>query len=151
MSKPKHPELQGSGDQVIIIDNIATKLIALIEAGNVFTLGVVDQEMNMIYLVNPQIHYNLVGDPIKIIGNMSDCKGEFTQVRITISALCVFTSIKKKEDHNLPAVLSEILDPKLLDGTDWHNHQDKDTLAVVVCPIWILFYHGDPLAYGKLD
>ena len=71
-SKPRHPEVTGSPAQVSIITGLSAHVVTQIKAGNVATLGTTNCNTEMTYIVFPQVHSDLDGNPIEIIGNVSD-------------------------------------------------------------------------------
>jgi hypothetical protein len=55
------------------------------------------------FLYAPQIHFNLAGDPIAFIGNLSNKMGKFSLIKIDVTSICLFPYIKDKAsmDANL--------------------------------------------------
>ena len=77
-SIPKRPDITGKPDQVFQFENFMDHLIGGIRAGTIAALGtVVPGSLSLQYLYAPQLHCNLSGKPIAIIGNCSNKPGEF--------------------------------------------------------------------------
>ena len=69
-SIPKRPDITGKPDQVFQFQNFMDHLIGGIRAGTIAALGtVVPGSLSLQYLYAPQLHCNLSGKPIAIVGN----------------------------------------------------------------------------------
>ena len=72
-------------------------LIGGIRAGTIAALGtVVPGSLSLQYLYAPQLHCNLSGKPIAIIGNCSNKPGEFTMIKIDVASIRDFPLFKDK-------------------------------------------------------
>ncbi len=70
-SIPKRPDLMGKPDQVFIFTNFMDHLIGGIKAKTITALGTVAPgSLGLQYLHAPQLHCNLSGKPVAIIGNI---------------------------------------------------------------------------------
>ncbi len=104
-SIPKRPDLTGKPDQVFKFKNFMDHLIGGIRAVTIAALGtVVPGSLSLQYLHAPQLHCNLSGKPVAIVGNCSNKPGEFTMIKIDVASIRVFPLFKDKK--TMDAVLS---------------------------------------------
>jgi hypothetical protein len=76
------------------------------------------------YLYAPQIHFNLAGKPIAIIGNSSNKKGEFSLIKIDVMSICLFPYIKDKATMDVSLNHGDDLPKELLFKTNWNDFKD---------------------------
>ncbi len=99
----KRPNITGALDQVFEFDNFMDRLIGGIIANTISAIGTI----NPLYVPNsfipPQIHFNLAGNPIAFIRNLSNKTGQFSLIKINVTSICLFPYIKDKAtmDANL--------------------------------------------------
>ena len=86
-SSPLRQEVTGAQAQVFAMSNYTEAVIDTITAGNVSALGAIDNNSMFVYIHMPMIHRSLTGQPLEIVGNLSDVQGEYTIVKIPIVAL----------------------------------------------------------------
>jgi hypothetical protein len=80
---PKHPRVtRAPPNQALLFTNDFTKSFPkLIKIMTIATLGTITPGLSALqYLLDPQIHYDLLGAPITIIVNACNKKGEFNLV-----------------------------------------------------------------------
>ena len=84
------------------------------------------------YLYAPQVHYDLSGTPLAIIGNSSNKKGEFNLIKIDMASfrLFAFVDAKSSIDQNLSH--GDKIPTKYLSNTqDWKDFTDPLVRALV--------------------
>jgi hypothetical protein len=95
-SFPKRPDITGAPDQVFKFDNFSDRLIGGIKANTISTIGTINPgSLCNQFLYAPQIHFNLAGEPIAFIGNLSNKMGEFSLIKIGIRPIHLFPYIKE--------------------------------------------------------
>jgi len=149
-SKTKHPDATGSVEQVIVIQDIPDHIVKVVKSGNVAALATTNCDTELLYIVNPQVHYDLHGNPIEIVGNMSDIQGEFTMAKAGLTTMGSFVTFHKGDNHKSPHVCGEVVEKKYVDQTALKGQQGCDALQAAVLPTWIAIYHGQPLVSGEI-
>ncbi len=72
-SFPKRPNIKGAPDQVFKFNNFLDRLIGGIKVNTISAIGTINKgSLCTQFLYAPQIHFNLAGNPIAFIGNLSD-------------------------------------------------------------------------------
>jgi hypothetical protein len=100
-SFPKRPDITGAPDQVFKFNNFLDRLIGGIKANTMSAIGTINPgSLCTQYLHAPQIHFNLAGEPIAFIGNLSNKMGEFSLIKIDVTSICLFPYIKDKATMN---------------------------------------------------
>jgi hypothetical protein len=100
----KRPNITGAPDQVFKFDNFLDCLIGGIKANTISAIGTINPgSLCTRFLYAPQIHFNLVGNPIAFIGNLSNKMGKFSLIKINVTSIRLFPYIKDKAtmDANL--------------------------------------------------
>ncbi len=96
-SIPKRPDITGKPDQVFHFENVMDHLIRGIRAGTIAALStVVPGSLSLQYLYAPQLHYNLSGKLIAVIGNCLNKPGKFTMIKIDVASIRAFPLFKDK-------------------------------------------------------
>jgi hypothetical protein len=149
-SKPKWANINGYIDQAFSPNtSLMTHLIGVINAGTIATIGTVSLVSTTLqFVLAPQIHTDLGGNPIAIIGNSPNKFGEFSCVKIDIMALQLFPYIFTKEllaavphgDHALPA--------DILVDTNWSAFTDP--LHGSLIPNFFFLYFGQAIPQGEI-
>ena len=87
----------GKPDQVFMFSNFMDHLIGGIRAETIAALGtVVPGSLSLQYLHAPQIHCNLSGKPVAIVGNCLNKPGKFTMIKIDVASIRAFPLFKDK-------------------------------------------------------
>ena len=149
LSKEKRPEVDGSTNQMFGKHGKAT-IIKRIEQNLLAAIGMVTENARLQYLFNPHIHYDIDGNPSKIIGNASNEKGEFTLLEIDIkSSLTYFTAVKINDRAPAGTEGPSPLPQVLCEGTKWATN---DTESVIICSLCKLFpvFFGQEIVHGSL-
>ena len=88
---PQHPDITGEPDQVFKFDNFLEYLLGGIKANTISAIGTHNAgSMCIQYLYALQVHYDLSGTPLAIIGNSSNKKGEFSLIKIDMASFHLF-------------------------------------------------------------
>ncbi len=123
-----------------------------ITAGTIAAIGTLSHESNnFIYLFAPQIHLNLGGKPLGIVGNASNKMGEFSCVYIKLTDLKYFPYIESMTTMDARLKHTEVtpLDPEHLKFTeDFKGFTDplRGTLFLV----FFLIYFGQDTPQGSI-
>jgi hypothetical protein len=96
-SFPKRSDITGAPDHVFKFDNFLDCLIGGIKANTISAIQTINPgSLCTQYLFTPQIHFNLAGKPIALIGNLSNKMGKFSLIKINDMSICLFPYIKNK-------------------------------------------------------
>ncbi len=96
-SFPIRPDIMGAPGQVFKFNNFLDRLIGGIKANTIFAIGTINPgSLCTQFLYALQIHFNLAGEPIAFIGNLSNKMGEFSLIKIDITSIRLFPCIKDK-------------------------------------------------------
>jgi hypothetical protein len=151
-SIPKRPDLTGTLDQVFQFENFMDHLIGGIRAGTIAALGtVVPGSFSLQYLHAPQLHCNLSGKPIAIVGNCSNKPGEFTMIKIDVASIRVFPLFKDKTKMDAALTHGEDIPEAYLAHTDWSSLEDPVTIVGTLVPNFFVIYFGQDLPHGSID
>jgi hypothetical protein len=149
-SFPKRPDIMGAPDQVFKLNNFLDCLIGGIKANTILTIGTINPgSLCTQFLYAPQIHFNLAGEPIAFIGNLSNKMGKFSLIKINVTSICLFPYIKDKgtmgdslnHGNDLPAELSS--------KTNWKDF--KEPIIGTLIPNFFITYFGQVLPHGDIS
>jgi hypothetical protein len=97
-SFPKRADIMGSPKQAFhMLDNCYKYykyLLGGISAGTIVALGTIAPGGSFQYLYAPWIHHNLGGEPISIVGTLSNKIGKFSCVYITLGDFKCFSFVE---------------------------------------------------------
>jgi hypothetical protein len=129
-SFPKRPDITGAPDQVFKFNNFIDHLHGGIKANTISAIGIINPEsLCTQYLYAPQIHFNLAGDPIAFIGNLSNKMGKFSLIKMDIPSICLFPYIKDKATMDDSLNRGDDLRKESLSKTNWFD--PKNPLLVL--------------------
>ncbi len=115
----KRPDITGAPDQVFKFDNFLDFLIKGIKANTISAIRTINPEsLCTQYLYAPQIHFNLAGEPIAFIGNLSNKTGKFSLIKIDVTSIRLFPYIKDKPTMDDSFNHGDDLSKELLSDTD---------------------------------
>ncbi len=84
-------------DQVFKFDNFLTHLMGGTETNTIAAIGTINPgSLCLQYLYDPQIQYNLLGEPIAFIENSSNKNGKFSMIMINVEFIHFFAYIEDK-------------------------------------------------------
>jgi hypothetical protein len=129
-SYKKRPDIMGAPDQVFKFNNFLEYLLGGIKANTIPAIGTLNSgSMCIQYLYAPQVHYDLSGTPLAIVGNSSNKKGKFSLIKNDIASfrLSPFIDAKATFDHHL----------SLSETEDWKDFTNPivGTGAWKYCPV----------------
>ncbi len=97
----------------------------------------------------PQIHFNLAGEPIAFIGNLSNKMGEFSLIKINITSICLFPYIKDEATMDDSLNHGDDLPRALLSKTDWKDFEEP--IVGTLIPNFFITYFGQVLPHGNIS
>jgi hypothetical protein len=125
-SFPKRPNITGAPDQVFKFDNFLYRLTGGIKANTISTIGTINPESSCTqYLYAPQIHFNLAGNPIAFIGNLSNKMGKFSLIKMDVPSICLFPYIKDKATMDDSLNHGDDLPKELLSKTNQNDPKNQ--------------------------
>ncbi len=92
------------------------------------------------YLYAPQIHFDLAGEPIAFIGNLSDKMGEFSLIKIDVTSIRLFPYIKDNATMDVSLNDGDDLPKELLSKTDWNDFEEP--IIGTLIPNFSITYFG---------
>jgi hypothetical protein len=149
-SKPKRADINGSINQAFSKDgSYMSYLIGAINAGTIAAIGAVSPVSNTLqFLFAPQLHTDLGGTPIAIIGNSSNTFGEFSCVKIDITSFQLFPVISEKENFSPTLQGTVPLPADILVGTDYADFPED--LHGNLFPNFFFIYFGQRVPRGDI-
>jgi hypothetical protein len=155
-SFPKRGDITGSPDQAFDMNSTHKGyhdyILGGITAGTIAAIGTLSHESNnFIYLFAPQIHRDLGGKPLGIVGNTSNKMGEFSCVYMKLIDLKYFPYIESitTMDTHLKHTKVTPLDLEHLKFTeDFKGFTDP--LRGTLLPMFFLIYFGQDIPQGSI-
>ncbi len=97
-SFPKRADITGSPEQAFNMQDSSEKYLTYvlggINAGSIAALGSIATGGSFQYLYAPQIHHDLGGQPIGIVGTSSNKMGEFSCIYMNLSNFKLFPFVE---------------------------------------------------------
>ncbi len=156
MCFPKRTDITGSPKQAFhMLDNrdkYYKYLLGGISAGTIAAVGTIAPGGSFQYLYTPQIYHDLGGEPIGIVGTLSNMIGEFSCIYITLGDFKCFpfveaaASISKLLKHTdvTPLSLEQLKFTK-----DWKSFIDP--IRGTFLPIFFIVYFGQEIPQGSIS
>jgi hypothetical protein len=150
-SFPKRPNITGAPNQVFKFNNFLDRLIGGIKANTISTIGTINPgSLCSQYLYAPQIHFNLAGKPIALIGNSSNKMGEFSLIKIDITSICLFPSyIKDKATMDVSLNHGDIMPMELLSKANRNDFEEP--IIGTLIPNFFITNFGQDLPHGNIS
>jgi hypothetical protein len=149
-SFPKRPDITGAPDQVFQFNNFLEHLIGGIKAITISPIGTINPgSLCSQYLYAPQIHFNLAGEPIAFIGNLSNKIGKFSLIKIDVTSIRLFPYIKDKATMDVSLNHGDDLPKELLSETDWNDFEEP--IGGTLIPNFFITYFGQDLPHGDIS
>jgi hypothetical protein len=149
-SFPKRLDITGAPNQVFQFNNFLDFLIGGIKANTISAIGTINPgSLCTQYLYAPQIHFNLAGEPIAFIGNLSNKIGEFSLIKIDIKSIRLFPCIKDKVTMDDSLNHGDDLPKELSYKTDWNDF--KEPIVGTLIPNFFITYFGQVLPHGNIS
>jgi hypothetical protein len=149
-SFPKRPNITGAPDQVFNFNNFLDRLIGGIKANTISAIWTINPgSLCTQFLYAPQIHFNLAGDPIGFIGNLSNKMGKFSLIKINVTSICFFPYIKDKATMDANLNHGDDMPTNLLSKTNWKDFEELIDGTLV--PNFFITYFGQVLPHGNIS
>jgi hypothetical protein len=155
-SLPKRVDITGSPEQAFhMLDNrdkYYKYLLGGISAGTIAALGTIAPGGNFQYLYAPQIHHDLKGEPIGIVGTSSNEIGKFSCIYITLGnfkcfplaeATASMSKLLKYTD------VTQLLSEHLKFTKDWKSF--VDLIRGNFLPNFFIIYFGQEILQGSIS
>ncbi len=143
-SFPKRPDITGAPNQVFQFNNFLERLIGGIKANTISAIGTINPgSLCTQYLYAPQIHFNMVWEPIAFIGNSSNKIGKFSLIKIDVTYIILFPYIKDKATMDVSLNHGDDLPKELLSKTNWNDF--KEPIIGTLIPDFFITYFGQDL------
>ncbi len=149
-SFPKRPDITGAPDQVFKLDNFLDHLIGGIKANTIFAIKTINPgSLCTQFCYAPQIHFNLAGEPIAIIGNSSNKMGEFSLIKIDVTSIHLFPYITEIVTMDASLNHDDDLPAELLSKTNWKDF--KELIVGTLIPNFFITYFQQVLPHGAIS
>jgi hypothetical protein len=149
-SFPKRPDITGAPDQVFKFNNFLDCLIGGIKANTISAIWTINPgSLCTQFLYAPQTHFNLAGEPIVFIGNLSNKMGEFSSIKIDVTSICLFPYIKDKATMDDSLNHGDDLPAALSSKTDWKDFEEP--IVSTLIPNFFITYFGQVLPHGDIS
>jgi hypothetical protein len=149
-SFPKRPNITGTPDQVFQFNNFLELLIGGINANTNSAIGTINPgSLCTQYLYAPQIHFNLAGEPIAFIGNLSNKMGKFSLIKIDVTPIRLFPYIKDKATMVVSLNHGNDFPKESLSETNCNDF--KEPIIGTLIPNFFITYFGQDLPHGDIS
>jgi hypothetical protein len=126
------------------------RLIGSIKANTVSAIGTINPgSLCTQYLYAPQIYFNLAGNPIAFIGNLSNKIGKFSLIKIDVTFIHLFPCIKNKGTMEVSLNHRDDLPKESLSKTKWNNFEEP--IIGTLIPNFFITYFGQDLPHGNIS
>ena len=89
--------MTGSPKDVYEMPDYGAYIVNAVRAGSAMSFISIEANCHWSHVMKPQLTNNVQGNPIDIVGNASNERGEYFPVRILISSLCASASSQSSE------------------------------------------------------
>jgi len=144
-SVPKRPDITGSTDQAYSLTSMFEAVVKAIGANLIAGLMGVQHSGELCHLFCLKIHYDTAGDPIAIIGNLSNTIGNFQCAQITKRGFSLFTAVG--ETSGAPPTHGDAIDAAIISKSSFD--QSNEYVAYLM-PCYVLIYWGMGVFYGNI-
>jgi hypothetical protein len=146
----KRPNIMGAPNQVVKLDNFLDPLIGGIKANTISAIGTINPgSLCTQLLYAPQIHFNLAGNHIAFIGNLSNKKGEFSLIKIDVTSICLFPYIKDKATIDANLNHGDDMPMDSLSKTNWKDFEEPIIGSLI--PNFFITFLGQVLPHGDIS
>ena len=97
------------------------------------------------YLFCLKVHHDTAGNPVAIIGNLSNTIGQFMCARITKANFSLFSVVGEKSDA--PPTHGDTIDPAIIEKTSFDANTDY---VAYLMPSYALIYWGMEVFHGNI-
>ncbi len=125
-------------------------MIGRIKANTIPAIGTINPgSLCTQYLYASQIHFNLAGEPIAFIGNLSNKMGEFSLIKIDVTSIHLFPYIKDKENMDDSLNQGDNFPKELLFKTNCNDFEEP--IVGTLIPNFFITYFGQDLPHGDIS
>ncbi len=98
-----------------------------------------------------QLHCNLSGKPIAIVGNCSNKPGKFTMIKINVASIRAFPLFKDKTIMDAALSHGEDIPLAYLVHTDWSSFEAPFVVVGTLVPNFFIVYFGHDPPHGSIE
>ena len=147
-SVPKRSDVKGDASEVYAFKVAIVKaIVQAIENNFIGAVGTVNHKTELQWIFNPKVHRALNGKPLCIIGNASNEMGEFSLVRLDLTDVSYFITIKPEANFPKKQDQGEQPEITMIEGTAWEGSR---THAADMGNVFLLYMGVEPV-YGELS
>ena len=144
-SVPKRPDITGSIEQAYSLNSMFEEVCKKINADLIAGIMGCQHTGELFHLFCPKVHYDTAGDPVAIIGNLSNTIGSFMCARITKQEFSLFTAVGEKSDA--PPTHGDTIDQVIIAKTEFDANTEH---VAYLIPSYVLIYWGMEVFYGNI-
>lgn len=144
-SFPKRPDITGSFEQAYSLTNMFEAVVRAISANLIAGVMGCQHTGEIFYLFCLKVHHDTAGNPVAIIGNLSNTIGQFMCARITKADFSLFSVVGEKSDA--PPTHGDTIDPAIMDKTSFDANTDY---VAYLMPSYALIYWGMEVFHGNI-
>ncbi len=152
-SFPKRADITGSPKQAFNMQDSREKYLTYVlggvTAGSIAALGSIATGGSFQYLYAPQIHHDLEGQPIGIVGTSSNKMGEFSCIYMNLSNFKLFPFVEPTASMSRLLKHTKVtqLSPKHLKHTTvWKDMADP--IRGTLLPNFFIVFFGQEIPHG---
>jgi len=142
---PKRPDITGSIEQAYSLTSMFEEVCKKIGADLIAGLMGCQHTGELFHVFCLKVHYDTAGNPIAIIGNLSNTIGSFLCARITKEEFTLFTVVGEKSDA--PPTHGDTIDPGVIAKTSFEANAEY---VAYLIPSYALIYWGMEVFYGNI-
>ena len=144
-SNPKRPDITGSFDQAYSLTTMFEAVVKAITANLIAGIMGCQHSGEIFHLFCPKVHYDTAGNPVAVIGNLSNNIGQFMCARITKAEFSLFTVVGEKS--GAPPTHGDTIDPAIMAKTTLDANIDY---VAYLMPNYVLIYWAMEVFYGNI-
>ncbi len=152
----KRTDITGSPEQAFHMQDNHDKyfkyLIRGISAGTIAAIGMIAPGGTFQYLYAPQVRYDLGGEPVGFVGNLSNKIGEFSCIYISFSDFKFFPFVEATSTMNELLKHTEVTSfasEQLSYTRDWKDLTDP--VRGTFLPNFFIVYFGQEIPHGSIS
>ena len=144
-SYPKRPDITGSFNQAYSLTTMFEAVVKAINANPIAGIMGCQHSGEIFHLFCLKVHYDTAGNPVAVIGNLSNNIGQFMCARITKAEFSLFTVVGEKS--GAPPTHGDTIDPAIMAKTTLDANIDY---VAYLMPNYVLIYWGMEVFYGNI-
>ena len=140
---PKRSDVKGNASEVYAFKVAIVKaIVQAIDNNFIGAIGTVNHKTELQWIFNCKVRRAFNEKPLYIIGNASNEMGEFSLVRLDLTDVSYFVTIKPEANFPKDQNQGEQLEPDMIEGTIWASAR---THAAAMGNVFLLYMGVEPV------